>query len=872
MSSWRAVLRIARRDALQARGRSALVAAMIGLPVLGLTAVSVIASTYELSPEQSARRLLGQADAAYLDSGSQSLTADPGGGYLPGPPRTAPVDLTSLLPPGSRSTYDVVRDGTVQGGGETTRARLRELAYDDPVARGIYHQREGRAPTVATEVALTSDLAERLRVGLGDEVVLDRTGPARTVVGLVDDAGQSDARAVLLEPGVLGPPALDGFDVFGSTSARLLVDVPGELRWAQVEAAAAGGVRVEPRRPVVDAPPEPQSASDIDEEAIAAVGLVVGMALLEVVLLAGPAFAVGAKRSRRQLALLAATGADRRDVRRTVLGGGLVLGAVGGVLGLAGGTVLALAALPVIGRFDPGVPGPFDVVGWQIAGIAVVGVGTALLAALLPAHTASRQDVVAGLTGRTGTVVASGRLVPLLGLLATVAGAALALEGARSRSVLVILAGSVVAELGLVALTPTLVGAAGCLGPLLPVAPRLALRDASRNRGRTAPAVSAILAAVAGTVAVGTFLVSQDQSQRDSYTPSAVAGTAVVPLYEDADGKTEQVVAALRRELPVDEVVLARGLNGGGDGQVDLGYVELVPKGVPCGPGQGVRRECEQRGGIGLSGPLVGDARLALAATGASSSEITRVLRDGGAVVPADWLADDGRAVIAVFGPGHADGTPGARRELRVPGVELPAGAFPVPVLSEQAAERTGRELILTGAVVRTSSVPTERQQDRAYEALRELGISSTSVYVERGYDSDVGTTVLALAGVSALLVLGASGIATGLAAADGRADLSTLASVGASPGLRRRLAGAQSLVTAGLGTALGTVAGLVPAYAFIRTLNQPDETGYVRKVPFPFVLPWELLAVTAVVVPLVAALAAVLLTRSRLPLVRRIA
>ena len=43
--------------------------------------------------------------------------------------------------------------------------------------------------------------------------------------------------------------------------------------------------------------------------------------------------------------------------------------------------------------------------------------------------------------------------------------------------------------------------------------------------------------------------------------------------------------------------------------------------------------------------------------------------------------------------------------------------------------------------------------------------------------------------------------------------DLATLAAVGASPGLRRLLSGSQSVVTAGLGTVLGTVAGLVPAF-----------------------------------------------------------
>ena len=78
--------------------------------------------------------------------------------------------------------------------------------------------------------------------------------------------------------------------------------------------------------------------------------------------------------------------------------------------------------------------------------------------------------------------------------------------------------------------------------------------------------------------------------------------------------------------------------------------------------------------------------------------------------------------------------------------------------------------------------------------------------------------------------------------------------------------------MTAGLGTVLGTVAGLIPAYGLIRAFNEPDSTGYVSAVPFPFVVPWMLLGVTALAVPLLAALAAVLLTRSRLPLVRRIA
>ena len=41
LPGWRAAFRIARRDALRSKGRSALVVAMIALPVLGVTAADV---------------------------------------------------------------------------------------------------------------------------------------------------------------------------------------------------------------------------------------------------------------------------------------------------------------------------------------------------------------------------------------------------------------------------------------------------------------------------------------------------------------------------------------------------------------------------------------------------------------------------------------------------------------------------------------------------------------------------------------------------------------------------------------------------------------------------------------------------------------
>ena len=83
--------------------------------------------------------------------------------------------------------------------------------------------------------------------------------------------------------------------------------------------------------------PEQQIAQLIQISAIS-VGI-----LIEVVLLAGPAFALGAARQRRIWALISACGADRRQLRRIILGQSVILGGAAAVVG----TVLGLAVSPL---------------------------------------------------------------------------------------------------------------------------------------------------------------------------------------------------------------------------------------------------------------------------------------------------------------------------------------------------------------------------------------------------------------------------------------------------------------------------------------------------------------------------------------------
>jgi putative ABC transport system permease protein len=888
VSSLRVALRLARRDAWRSKGRSSLVVAMIALPVLGVTATDVLYRSFQLSPDQSATRRMGTADAILSDSGQQTVRQFPtidgiawdGVVEDGGQARTGSVpSYRSMVPAGSRlllESSDYSPSSTVSAGGSTVSVGVTATDVDDPLTEGLYVDQHGRAARDAHEVVVTGGLLRRLGLHLGQQVQVKTSlgTQTRTVVGSVEVPSALDERSVLLPVGSFPRPS------------RALVDVPGELTWSDVQRANAQGFLLQPRGHVPGEPPVPPQVQEaIAAATLTAITLVVGMALLEVVLLAGPAFAVGAKRRTRELALLTASGGERRDLRRTVLGGGVVIGVAGGLVGVAGGLLLTRLALHTLERVNGSLVGSFDIRPLELLLIAVVGVLTAVVAAIIPARVAARQDVVAGLTGRRGSVRSLKR-VPVLGVLAAGAGALIAVEGARRRNVNLILAGSAMAELGLVATTPFLVGQAGRLARFLPLGPRLALRDAARNRGRTAPAVSAILAAVAGSIAISMVVASFDKRDRDAYSPQAPTGTTWLMLDGEREAKTSQVLDALHRYLPHATTQLVRGVGLSPDVMaVPTGtlswYADLEVVGGCDGPaaaaGSGESAVCSigTTGGGPFGGALVvGDAATVKALTGlddASLDAVRAVLARGGAVVPSEALRPDGTAVIRVHVP--SDGGPDRTRPVVVPAVTTPDVGFQPAVLSAAAATRAGLAIHQLGVVATSSTPPTAEEEDRLRGALRTLDLDGW-VFVERGYQSEYGMGLLALMLGSAVIVLGASGIATGLAAADGRADLATLAAVGASPRTRRSLAAAQSAATAGLGTLLGAVAGLVPAVAILRALTRTvgfEDGHVVKQQVLPLVFPWSSFAVTLLVVPVLAALAAAALTRSRLPMVRRL-
>ena len=213
------------------------------------------------------------------------------------------------------------------------------------------------------------------------------------------------------------------------------------------------------------------------------------------------------------------------------------------------------------------------------------------------------------------------------------------------------------------------------------------------------------------------------------------------------------------------------------------------------------------------------------------------------------------------------DRSASTERTMTAPGFVLPHGArAPITVLTPATAASLGLGHTPITVMATTSRVPTVAEQDRLEAA---LGTGYTEFVVRAQAGGSPALVVLAI--VAGVIALGAAAIATGLAAADGRADLGTLAAVGASPRIRRALSLSQSGVIAGLGSLLGVLAGLGASTAVLAALNQRFAGIWPAPAPYPITVPWLNVGVALVAVPLVAMLGAGLLTRSRLPIERRL-
>ncbi|MEP7191717.1 MAG: ABC transporter permease, partial [Actinomycetota bacterium] len=910
-------IRIARRDARRYKWRSALIAAMVGLPVLLLTSGITLMATNEISLAESIPRLMGSAQArVQAGGGGDRLTQSPdsqssGGGN--GGSGTAVLAVPGFAPGSSWTTSKIQKitgGRVVQASDAWMRVTLGDrrpnmpiLGIDarDPAARGMTALVSGRWAGTTSEIVVTEAGITR---GLPRRGTLTADGPGGkplqlTVVGV---ATAQTGSGYGTQPFLVALPELvAGFPDQTRVSAAFLVDRTDPVTWSEVHEMNKYGLLVQSRQvflhPPSDTDSGPQAARSIsDQRQIDVVLLLAAIGLfIETTLLAGPAFAVSAARQRRSLALAASNGAEARQLRRYVLGQAVVLGVASAAVAIVAGVLLTLAGLTwwQAGHADFAI-GPFEVSWPRVVGVFICAVAASMVAALLPAKGIARLDIVSVLAGRSGDrkvrrgLPASGVLVMVLSGAALIWSVASGGEAGVGYNEYLIVGGAVGLVLGCLMVIPALLALVGRFGIHLVLPLRLAARDTARQRGRSTPAVAAIMAAVAALTALSIGAASNSRQQQDAYEPHSAMGTGFIVLNgeDSSERSVRTVLDRFAPQLEMDPVGYLSGRDGTSI-QAKAWWVALVPP--SCTEAQIVGIYEGKDGAAGCE-PLTNDNSVlhvgglpSLTSTLPLSMSQRAVLEGGGILVTDPRLVQEGQVnTLSGTATQNQSGAPtGGAVTQRA---HLPA-VLVDPKIWGAAFQGTSGVWLLPDTATKLRwpvriekfnlNSPTGTISPQVEAAVADRLGDGYITYVERGLQNKSGLILLIAFLVAGLLVLIASLISTALSLAEGQNDMATLAAVGATRHTRRGIAASQAFVVAACGALLGVAVGMVPGIAStwpLTTRISNEVTGQMTTKAPTIVIPWLPLVAVCVAVPLLAGGLAWIAVRRHPQMTRRLA
>ncbi|MFG2191829.1 ABC transporter permease [Streptomyces sp. NPDC048639] len=463
---------------------------------------------------------------------------DEAGGLSSGRVETIPADLrrrVAAIPGVADAQIDVrvenvtLVDARNKPVGPTTGAPTIATNWND-TERSPVELTSGHLPRGPRQALLDADTADRAGIGIGDTLrVVARPGTFPVeVVGIMTFTTTNPGAALL---------ALDT-----PTAQTKLLGKPGAATSIMADGAPGIGDQVLKQR-IADAlgPGYDLTTRDERTESQAAelggfldvikyvmLGFA-GIAVLVGVFLIVNTFSMLIAQRTRELGLLRALGADRRQVRRSVLAEALLLGLIGSTLGLVAGIGLAAGLISLMSLLGMNLDAAEMAFGWQAPVSAyVVGVGVTFVAAYLPARRASRVSPMAALADIE--VAGVGRPLRMRAIVGSVlgAGGAAALGGCAratetAEATLLLLVGLVLTLVAMVVAGPLLVrpvirvlGGAfpRVFGPVGRMSQRNALRN-PRRTGATAAALMVGLALVTGLSVAGESMTKSFDQQID---------------------------------------------------------------------------------------------------------------------------------------------------------------------------------------------------------------------------------------------------------------------------------------------------------------------------------------------------------------------
>lgn len=872
-TGWRLALRMARRDIRRDRGRSWFVWLMIAVPVALIAASQVLIASTELSPKAWAELHTGGNQARITWVGrafTPELSSD--GHVLPASEKTTTAEPVPGWGTSIASQQDAVAKlldspataiTATMGAFGPSAATISLLGLDAaaPAAARIVQLTEGRLPAGPGEALVTVRGSRAGLPGTGTVTVTLAGEPVTlTIVG-------RGATHLTYVPDLITQPGPDAEEL------EFLISGDRPVTYPDAERLARHGFQTTSLH-IVTHEPLPGTGLGFGIGDLAAAG-----GLIEVALLVGPAFAIGAARQRRSLALAATSGATARQLRRIALGQAVLLGSSATLAGMVVGAGVAIALWPILTSDPADVHGPLDVPSGHLVLLLALGTLTALGSALMTARGLGRLALISALHG-TVRSAPPGRGAPIAGTLLLASGVAAAwstriMDPATQGTLIAVvwMTGGLAALAGVLLGTPALLRGLSRLGGSAPVTARMALRDLARQRGRATATVASVLGGVMMLTTVWTVMDSAQAFEGRHYIPTARYGQGTVDTAGDTDAGMVGIEASVHSVDPALRTARLAGVAMPTPG-VEGDFLTVVAVRKGCATPELLEpsnARCRSmiagfRDGILMGSPADLTRLFGLDAGQADALRNGRLLVNTQPVQGFNGTSvnevTDGRLRLAYID----QMTPGAKpRTVDVPALAVtselidrgvPASRYSV-LVSTRTAAALGWEAQGWHVLVDDPNGPISA--DTALRLNASLDEAGLEIHVERGFVPTPQPLMWLIAGTLALLAVIGAATSTILATAELRPFLATFTAVGAPPTLTRRLATTQAATLALLATTLGSALGIAvgaPMALFATDAGAGDPI---------LALPWPVVGAFVIAVPVVAgAVAAVSTSATR--------
>ncbi len=685
--------------------------------------------------------------------------------------------------------------------GSAQTVEYRALSPDGPYSGPMLALMQGHYPSGAGQVAITSGVAQDLQVHIGS--VLSLPGHHQKVTGIVENPSDLKDQFALVPPSAAGPA--QGVTVLldaGAAAFSAFRDTfHGQLVWQARGASTQGAV------------------------AAGTLGAVTVLMVL-VSMVAAAAFAVIAARRQRQLGMLAAIGATRKQLRMVMVAGGALVGIIAAVTGAVIGLAAWFAAAPHLEAFAGHRIDRFAVP-WDLVVLAMLlAILTAAGAAWWPARAASRVPVVNALSTRPPKPRPARRTAIMAVLLIMLALACLALANQTSGPLIIF--GALAMALGISFISPLSIRVLTAAGRRAPVAVRLALRDLARYQARSAAALAAISLALGIAVAIMISLAAATNAANAGNLPDNQ-----MQIWIGQPGNSQLVPIRAPAELSALAAAVHRiaGLLGG---------AAVIPLDMPVNPASKTQPGGQQPV-VSLNAPVDQAAGRngfyhSVALYVATPAVLHLLGINPATIDPATNIltVQAGQDVLTTITT-ITDATNVQR--IHVPDY----GSEPTSLITVNGLRHEHWTQIQSGWMIE-SARPLQAAQ---IAAAREVAAKTGLVIESRNTQASLATISTAATAAGALIALGVLAMAVGLIRAEAARDVRILTAIGAASRTRRTL----TATTAGTLALLGALLGSCAAYLALAAGHRSDISVLSR-------VPVLDLAITIAGVPVAAALA----------------